>query len=128
MAKGAKTGGRKKGVPNKASIARAAEIASSGLTPLDYMLSVLRDVRRGIDERLEAAKSAAPYVHPKLASMELTGKGGGPLGVNIVRFGDQRRVANAPERLGAAAVPDEGVDSARTGVPPRRSTLAPPRG
>lgn len=128
MARGIKTGGgSRKGKPNKATAAKAAEIASSGLTPLDYMLSVLRDTERPTDARLEAAKSAAPYVHPKLANIELTGKGGGPLGVNIVRFSDQR-LANAPERLGTKAVSDEGVDGARTGVPPRRSTLAPSRG
>jgi hypothetical protein len=41
MAKGVKTGGRKKGVRNKATAAKAAEVAASGLTPLDYMLSLL---------------------------------------------------------------------------------------
>ena len=38
-----KTGGRKKGTQNKASAARERAIAASGLTPLDYMLSLLRD-------------------------------------------------------------------------------------
>ena len=35
--------GRKKGSPNKVTAAREAEIAASGLTPLDYMLGILRD-------------------------------------------------------------------------------------
>jgi hypothetical protein len=43
MAIGKKTGGRKKGAPNKATAAKAAAIEASGLTPLDYMLSVMRD-------------------------------------------------------------------------------------
>lgn len=68
-----KTGGRQKGVPNKATIARQAEIAASGLTPLDYMLSVLRDEATDPVARLDAAKAAAPYVHPKLSATELSG-------------------------------------------------------
>lgn len=73
MAAGKKTGGRQKGTPNKATAAKAAEIAASGLTPLDYMLSVLRDEANDPIARLDAAKAAAPYVHPKLASTELSG-------------------------------------------------------
>lgn len=72
MATGKKTGGRTKGTPNKASAKREAEIAKSGLTPLQFMLQVMRDDTRPDDMRLEAAKSAAPYVHPKLAQVEMT--------------------------------------------------------
>lgn len=74
-----KTGGRKKGTPNKATAKKAAEIAKSGMTPLDYMLQVMRDTGQAQDIRLDAAKSAAPYVHPKLAAIEHTGGGGAPL-------------------------------------------------
>ena len=38
-----KTGGRQKGTRNKLTAQREAEIAASGLTPLDYMLRILRD-------------------------------------------------------------------------------------
>lgn len=79
MAIGKKTGGRKKGTPNKATAAKAAEIAESGLTPLDYMLGIMRDEEKPADMRFEAAKAAAPYVHPKLAAVEHTGKDGGPI-------------------------------------------------
>jgi len=68
-----KTGGRQKGTPNKATAARAAEIAASGLTPLDFMLKVMRDENELPDVRLDAAKAAAPYVHPRLATIENTG-------------------------------------------------------
>src|SRR5262245_53985760 len=74
-----KTGGRKKGTPNKATAAKAAAIAASGLTPLDYLLSVLRDEANPPALRIDAAKSAAPYVHPKLSAVELAGKDGGPI-------------------------------------------------
>ena len=67
-----KTGGRRKGVPNKATAQREAKIAESGLTPLDYMLGLMRDAELATDVRLEAAKSAAPYVHPKLSQVDAT--------------------------------------------------------
>jgi hypothetical protein len=69
--KGVRLGGRKKGVPNKATAAQAAEIAATGQTPLEYLLGVFRDERRDSDERLKAATAAAPYVHPRLASVEV---------------------------------------------------------
>jgi hypothetical protein len=62
--------GRKKGVPSRASAAREAAIAASGLTPLEYMLATMRDERQPVALRLDMAKAAAPYVHPRLASVE----------------------------------------------------------
>ena len=70
MALGHKTGGRKKGTPNKATAKRQAAIEASGLTPLDYMLSIMRDEERDATERLEAAKAAAPFVHPRLSTVQ----------------------------------------------------------
>lgn len=71
---GARDGaGRKAGTINKASAAKRAEIAASGLTPLDYMLKVMRDEGNLPDVRLDAAKSAAPYVHSRLAAIEHSG-------------------------------------------------------
>ena len=40
-----------------------------GITPLDYMLQVMRDESAEPAKRLDAAKAAAPYVHPRLASV-----------------------------------------------------------
>jgi hypothetical protein len=90
MARGGKRdgAGRKAGTINKASAEKRAEITASGLTPLDYMLEVLRDVRQPDDRRAWAAEKAAPYVHPKLAAVEHTGKDGGALVVEIRRFAD----------------------------------------
>lgn len=83
MAPGIKTGGRKKGVPNKANAAKAAEIAATGETPLDYQLRVMRDPTVDHDRRDKMAIAAAPYVHPKLANIEHKGEGGGPIQVKI---------------------------------------------
>ena len=73
MAKGgARAGaGRKKGSKTKLTeeaLARAGE----GITPLEYMLTMLRDESLDALQRFEAAKAAAPYVHPRLAQTEAT--------------------------------------------------------
>ena len=71
---GRKTGGRKTGTPNRATAAKAAEIAASGVTPLEYMLSVMRAPTGTVEDavRLDAAKAAAPYVHPRLSTVDAT--------------------------------------------------------
>lgn len=83
-----KSGGRKKGTPNKATAKREAEIAKSGKTPLQFLIERMRNTKASMAERIDCAKAAAPYVHPKLASVEHSGDGGGPLVVEIVRFSD----------------------------------------
>src|SRR6478672_6208395 len=74
MAQGFKTGGRKTGSLNKVSSEMKAAIAASGETPLEYMLRVMRDTKADTHRRDEMAKAAAPYIHPRLASLELETK------------------------------------------------------
>ena len=64
------------GAPNTESARIRDEIAFAGLTPLEFMLRVMRD--EGADEakRLDAAKAAAPYVHPRLNATTLDAKVG----------------------------------------------------
>jgi hypothetical protein len=62
--------GRRKGIPNKSTLARKAAIAASGLSPVDYLLSMMRDESAPRPERVEAAKAAAPYCHARLAPVE----------------------------------------------------------
>lgn len=71
---GARPGaGRKKGVPNKRTI-KTEEIAkAAGITPLEYLLNVMKDDEETPDRRIDAAKAAAPYVHPKLSAVALSG-------------------------------------------------------
>lgn len=57
---------------------RLAAIEASGATPLDYMLQVMRDDSVEPAKRLDAAKAAAPYVHPRLASVALGNEGDKP--------------------------------------------------
>lgn len=120
MATGKKTGGRKKGTPNKtteARVAKAAEIVASGLTPLEFMLGVMRDPNATPGERMDAAKSAAPYVHPKLAAIEHTGKDGGPMqvGWDLSKLSDDELAILRQLSQRAASV--AGSDSHRNGTP-----------
>lgn len=67
--------GRPKGSATLKTRQKANEILEDGgLTPLDYMLSVLRDESLAHEDRMDAAKSAAPYIHPRLAATENTHK------------------------------------------------------
>jgi hypothetical protein len=73
MAVGRKTGGRQKGTPNKVTEAAREVIeqaTADGITPLEYMLRVLRDEGQDTERRDDMAKAAAPYVHPRLNSIE----------------------------------------------------------
>ena len=65
--------GRRKGVPNKATAKRQAEIAASGLTPLQYLINRMGYEDAPMSERIDCAKAAAPYVHPRLQAIAHTG-------------------------------------------------------
>jgi hypothetical protein len=44
--------------------------AGDGLSPLEYLLSVMRDPDADQARRIDAAKAAAPYAHPKLQPID----------------------------------------------------------
>ena len=84
--------GRPKGSKNKASAAREVQIKASGLTPLDFMIKCLHGEKIKIKAKAKepaghyyptfgdmkwAAAAAAPYVHPKLATVTVSGVDGG---------------------------------------------------
>jgi len=73
---GARSGaGRKKGGRNKLTQEAIAK-ASDGLSPLDYLLSIMRDDKVDEQRRIDAAKAAAPYCHAKLATVDHTSSDG----------------------------------------------------
>jgi hypothetical protein len=72
MAYGFKTGGRTAGTLNKRTEAMLEEIASTGETPLQYMVRVMRDPEAPAARRDAMAIAAAPYVHSKLAQADVT--------------------------------------------------------
>ncbi len=63
---GARPGaGRPKGSVNKRSVETLAAAAAEGITPVEYMLKVLRDEEADDKARQWAAEKAAPYIHPR---------------------------------------------------------------
>jgi hypothetical protein len=74
--------GRKKGSISKTTaIGKEAIIkaAAEGITPLDFLLGTMRNEETDFHTRLDAAKAAAPYMHPRLASVEHSGDEESPL-------------------------------------------------
>lgn len=74
---GVRTGaGRKAGSVNKRTRDIADAIIEDGdLTPLEFLTKVYRDVGEEMSRRVDAAKAAAQYVHPKLANVDANVKG-----------------------------------------------------
>lgn len=81
---GARKGaGRPKGAETRKTRLIAEKAAAEGISPLEFMLQVMRTpVSRSLQGsalvaattlRFEAAKAAAPYVHPRLQAIEHSG-------------------------------------------------------
>ena len=101
--------GRKKNVPNRASANREREAAASGATPLDTMLKAMRVLSALADEcandkkqyehfiRAAAgiAKDAAPFIHPRLSTVEQP-QGAGTTTIRLHVTGGLR-VGSTPE-------------------------------
>jgi len=83
-----KTGGRKKGTPNKRTGELQARIRASGLTPLDFMIAIMRNPKAELELRFEAARAAAPYVHARLTAVEHTGENSGAVQVEVKHYTD----------------------------------------
>ncbi len=96
MARSSTSGqGRPKGAKNKKTAELQRRVARDGITPLDFMLELMRtepkkvpdppkavDIKAyamTLDRQFEAAKAAAPYIHARLTAVEATGKDGSPL-------------------------------------------------
>ena len=62
--------GRKPGSANRKTRELADQAATDGLTPLEYMLGVVRDPNVEPERRDRMAVAAAPYIHPRLAVVE----------------------------------------------------------
>jgi hypothetical protein len=59
--------GRPKGSLSRRHVEVRAGAASEGLTPVEYMLFLLRDEDAGHEQRAWAAEKAAPFLHPRPA-------------------------------------------------------------
>jgi hypothetical protein len=118
-----KTGGRAKGAPNKRKANRELALKVAGVDPKTFLLNGLAfyngQIQREIAKRSKAnldiiataytagreyAKDAAPYCHARLAAIEHTGAGGGPIKTQDVSAHDilADRVARLAARGGKA--------------------------
>jgi Family of unknown function (DUF5681) len=64
--------GRPRGSLNKRTRALIEAAEAGGEMPLDFLLRLMRDPREPKSKRLEAAKAAAPFCHPKLNAIDAT--------------------------------------------------------
>lgn len=65
---GARPGaGRKRGSVSQRAVDVAAKAMSEGLTPIEYMLSIMRNEDADPKDRGWAAEKVAPYLHPRPA-------------------------------------------------------------
>ena len=67
--------GRPKGALSKKTREQLEAVQKGGVTPLDFLLGVMRDGGKDLEYRIDAAKAAAPYVHAKLAQMDVNVSG-----------------------------------------------------
>jgi hypothetical protein len=76
-----KGAGRKAGSVTKKTRKIAERAIEEGITPLEVMIKAMHDYFATGDwiRAAAIAKDCAPYVHPKLSSIEHAGKDGGPL-------------------------------------------------
>lgn len=85
MARGGKRdgAGRPAGAVSEKTREVAEKAISEGLTPLDYMLTILRNEAADVKDRMWAAEKAAPYVHAKLANVDVNAKLEGNMAVTF---------------------------------------------
>jgi len=91
--------GRKKGSVGKIHDEARAKAAAEGITPLDYLLGLLRDQSQSQEVRTDAAKAAAPYLHAKLANVDANLNLSGEL---TIRASKEQRDAAVRAALAAA--------------------------
>ena len=71
MKGGARPGaGRPQGMRNKKTMEQITAVQESGETPLDFLLRIMRDDSADEAKRIDCAKAAAQYVHPKLSAVD----------------------------------------------------------
>ena len=96
-----KSGGRKRGTPNKRSIGLRLGLLEAGASPeeaikrpLQFLLAVVADESQPIGTRIAAATSALPYTNHRLGLIDTNGISQ-PLVVQILRFSE----ASEPEAV-----------------------------
>jgi hypothetical protein len=60
-----KTGGRRKGTPNRATVALQEKLSSMDFDPVLEMVEIAKDKENSVEIRLRCLTEIATYVHPK---------------------------------------------------------------
>ena len=66
--------GRKKGSAMTKTAALLDKYTAEGETPLGFVLAVMRDETQSLSVRLSCAQAALPFVHPRLAHVQVERK------------------------------------------------------
>ena len=74
-----KTGGRKRGTPNRRTADIQEKLAAMGCDPIAGMAAIATDEKQDIALRAAMYKELAQYVAPKRKAVEMTGADGGEL-------------------------------------------------
>ena len=83
--------GRPKGSKTRYSTTLQRQMLhSDNPTPLEYLVSVYTDESNSLRDRLDAAKAAAPYVHPRLSTVEVSNQ---PLDGNAKSISNEQLIA-----------------------------------
>jgi len=110
--------GRKQSSLTKRTRAIAEAVLADGMTPLEVMLKAMRisaDAGKWTDAA-SVAKDAAPYIHPRLAAVQHTGKDEGPIEIATSHTTALEFIEGEMVRLAAreAAAGDPEEDAAET--------------
>jgi hypothetical protein len=117
---GERRGGRKKGTPNKSTALKKAALSAASadptISPLNFLLGVMRDPKAPTDLRIRVARAAAPLVHgkPGIASLE-PGKAGVSDAALLSTLKKQRRCGTS--NVVAQSFCESGTVRVRTAVP-----------
>lgn len=101
--------GRKKGSVNRETIRRLQElqeIKASGKTPMQFFADILSNEDAPLDLRFRAAEQMAPYMHPKLSSIEA--RNGGKSHED--RLAEMRKLLDDDGSKGPLLPPPQGGD------------------
>lgn len=88
---GIKTGGRKKGTPNKKTLNFVESLGS--YDPLESLLNIVKDENTPLETKIRINLDLLPYIYPKRKAIELRDKDC-ELPPIVIRCGDDEREFN----------------------------------
>jgi hypothetical protein len=77
-----KTGGRRKGTPNRATISFRERLAARGYDPIDELITISRDHKTPLETRVQIHLEICPYIYPKRKPVDQSI--GEPVSINVI--------------------------------------------